>query len=69
MPYGLVGIGYLSLCSVGVVGIRQGEPATPGRALQVAWVGAGAFAGYGVALAVAARSYWRRTGGGAGGVC
>ncbi|MFH9349455.1 hypothetical protein [Kitasatospora sp. NPDC017646] len=63
VPYGLVGIGYLSLCSAGVFGIRQGEWATPGQALQVAWVGACAFAGYGVALAVATRSYWRRTGG------
>ncbi|MGW3045130.1 hypothetical protein ACWC9T_34965 [Kitasatospora sp. NPDC001159] len=61
VPYGLVGIGYLALCTVGVIGIRQGEFATAGQALQVAWVGACAFAGYGVALAVAARSYWRRT--------
>ncbi|WBP87698.1 hypothetical protein [Kitasatospora cathayae] len=60
-PYGLVGIGYLALCSAGVIGIRTGEFATPEQALQVAWVGACAFAGYGVALAVAARSYWRRT--------
>ncbi|MFG3224264.1 hypothetical protein ACGF07_05715 [Kitasatospora sp. NPDC048194] len=62
-PYGLVGIGYLALCSAGVVGIRRGEFATTAQTLQVAWVGAGAFAGYGVALAVAARWYWRRTGG------
>ncbi|MFJ8473962.1 hypothetical protein [Kitasatospora sp. NPDC094011] len=68
VPYGLVGLGYLALCTLGVVGIRQGELATPGQALQVAWVGAAAFAGYGVALAVAARWYWRRTrGGGEGG--
>ncbi|GGU67236.1 hypothetical protein ACIG0C_02065 [Kitasatospora aureofaciens] len=64
VPYGVVGIGYLSLCSSGVIGIRQGEWATPEQALEVAWVGACAFAGYGVALAVATRSYWRRTGGG-----
>ncbi|MFH8379833.1 hypothetical protein ACH4E7_02660 [Kitasatospora sp. NPDC018058] len=61
VPYGLVGIGYLALCAVGVFGIRQGELATAEQALQVGWVGACAFAGYGVALAVAARSYWRRT--------
>ncbi|MER7848041.1 hypothetical protein ABTZ03_29320 [Kitasatospora sp. NPDC096077] len=61
VPYGLVGLGYLALCTLGVVGIRQGELATPEQALQVAWVGAAAFAGYGVALAVAARWYWRRT--------
>ncbi|MFJ9775548.1 hypothetical protein ACIRVF_30605 [Kitasatospora sp. NPDC101157] len=63
VPYGLVGIGYLALCSAGVLGVRQGEWATPEQTLQVAWVGACAFAGYGVALAVATRSYWRRTGG------
>ncbi|MFD8783188.1 hypothetical protein [Kitasatospora sp. NPDC059599] len=62
-PYGLVGLGYLGLCSAGVVGIRHGDIATPGQTLQVAWVGICAFAGYGVALALAARSYWRRTGG------
>ncbi|MET8629298.1 hypothetical protein ABZW30_37130 [Kitasatospora sp. NPDC004669] len=61
VPYGLVGIGYLALCAVGVFGIRQGELATAEQALQVGWVGACAFAGYGVALAVAARSYWLRT--------
>ncbi|MEU9043105.1 MULTISPECIES: hypothetical protein [unclassified Kitasatospora] len=62
-PYGLVGLGYLALCGTGVIGIRQGELATPEQALEVAWVGICAFAGYGVALALAARSYWRRTGG------
>ncbi len=67
-PYGVVGTGYLVLCGAGVFGIRQGDFATPGQALEVAWVGIAAFAGYGVALALAARSYWRRTGD-AGSVC
>jgi hypothetical protein len=62
VPYGLVGIGYLSLCATGVTEIRVGALATAGQALQIGWVGMCAFAGYGVALAVATRSYWRRTG-------
>ncbi|MER7751531.1 hypothetical protein [Kitasatospora sp. NPDC097643] len=62
-PYGVLGTGYLLLCTTGVTTIRQGELPSPESALQVAWVGMGAFSVYGVALAVAARSYWRRTGG------
>ncbi|GAB7181756.1 hypothetical protein ATKI12_1587 [Kitasatospora sp. Ki12] len=62
-PYGLVGIGYLALCTTGVIRIRAGELATAEQALQISWVGMFAFAGYGVALVVATRSYWRRTGG------
>ncbi|MFE3506050.1 hypothetical protein [Kitasatospora sp. NPDC059160] len=77
-PYGLLGIGYLSLCAAGVTGMRVGALGTPEQAMQIGWVGMGAFAGYGVALAVATRSYWRRTGpgrergrgrGGQGSVC
>ncbi len=60
-PYGLVGIGYLTLCTTGVTQIRTGALATAGQALQISWVGMFSFAGYGVALVVAARSYWRRT--------
>ncbi|MBV6700606.1 hypothetical protein KV557_26500 [Kitasatospora aureofaciens] len=62
-PYGVVGLGYLMLCTVGVFSLRKGEFASPTDAMLVAWIGIGAFAVYGVALAVAARSYWRRTGG------
>ncbi|MEU4119340.1 hypothetical protein AB0F71_33200 [Kitasatospora sp. NPDC028055] len=61
-PYGLLGIGYLSLCAAGVVEIRVGALGTPEQAMQIGWVGMCAFAGYGMALAVATRSYWRRTG-------
>ncbi|MEE1785700.1 hypothetical protein PUR71_22755 [Streptomyces sp. SP17BM10] len=62
-PYGLMGVGYLSLCTIGVTTIRTGDFPTPDDALLVGWVGMSAFAAYGVALAVAVRSYWRRTGG------
>ncbi|MFJ7248396.1 hypothetical protein ACIQWA_27730 [Kitasatospora sp. NPDC098652] len=61
-PYGLLGIGYLSLCAAGVVEMRVGALGTPEQAMQIGWVGMCAFAGYGMALAVATRSYWRRTG-------
>ncbi|MFD4659948.1 hypothetical protein ACFWP2_30460 [Kitasatospora sp. NPDC058444] len=61
-PYGVVGIGYLTLCTAGLTRIRLGEFASEQSALEIAWVGMCGFAGYGVALAVAARSYWRRTG-------
>ncbi|WP_316521945.1 hypothetical protein [Kitasatospora brasiliensis] len=60
-PYGVFGVGYLGLCTVGVARIRLGELASEQSALEVGWVGMCGFAGYGVALAVAARSYWRRT--------
>ncbi|MFD5434813.1 hypothetical protein ACFWJ4_21995 [Kitasatospora sp. NPDC127067] len=60
-PYGVVGIGYLTLCTAGVTRIRLGEFASEQSALEISWVGMCGFAGYGVALAVAARSYWRRT--------
>ncbi|MEV7185814.1 hypothetical protein [Kitasatospora sp. NPDC093102] len=61
-PYGLVGIGYLTLCTAGVTRIRLGEFASEQSVLEISWVGMCGFAGYGVALVVAARSYWRRTG-------
>ncbi|MQS13051.1 hypothetical protein F7Q99_12330 [Streptomyces kaniharaensis] len=62
-PYGVVGLGYVMLCTTGVTTIRKGDFATATDALMVSWIGVSAFAVYGVALAVAARSYWRRTGG------
>ncbi|MFJ7911847.1 hypothetical protein [Kitasatospora sp. NPDC096204] len=65
-PYGVLGIGYLTLCTAGVTRIRLGAFASEQSALEVGWVGMCGFAGYGVALMVAARSYWRRTGGSAG---
>lgn len=60
-PYGVLGIGYCSLATAGVVTMRRGDFHSYGDALTVAWIGMVAFAVYGVALAVAARSYWRRT--------
>jgi hypothetical protein len=39
----------------------RGDFHSPSDALLVAWIGLSAFAVYGVALAVAARSYWIRT--------
>ncbi|MFI8824101.1 hypothetical protein [Streptomyces sp. NPDC053431] len=60
-PYGVVGIGYCALATAGVVTMRQGDFASSGDMLLAAWPGMIAFGGYGVALAVAARSYWVRT--------
>ncbi|KJS60859.1 hypothetical protein [Streptomyces rubellomurinus] len=66
VPYGLGMTGYLALCTAGVVEVRRadfgtGELASTSAMLQIGWVGAVAFAGFGLALAVATRSYWRRT--------
>lgn len=61
VPYGAVGVGYAALATAGVVTMRRGDFPTPEDALLVAWIGLSAFAGYGVALALAARSYWLRT--------
>ncbi|MEU9336421.1 hypothetical protein AB0D49_25090 [Streptomyces sp. NPDC048290] len=60
-PYGVLGIGYCSLATVGVVTMRRGDFPSSGDALTVAWIGMVAFAVYGVALVLAARSYWLRT--------
>ncbi|WP_257132990.1 hypothetical protein [Streptomyces sp. ms184] len=60
-PYGVVGIGYLVLVTVGAVTMGRGDFPSEGDALLVAWTGITAFAVYGVALAVAARSYGLRT--------
>ncbi|MFF2653900.1 hypothetical protein [Streptomyces sp. NPDC058045] len=60
-PYGLLGIGYCALATAGAVTMRPGDFPSSGDALSVAWIGMIAFAGYGAALAVAARSYWLRT--------
>ncbi|MEV5972043.1 hypothetical protein [Streptomyces sp. NPDC051921] len=59
--YGVIGIGYCALATAGVVTMRQGDFASSGDMLLAAWPGMIAFGGYGVALAVAARSYWLRT--------
>ncbi|GAA2070629.1 hypothetical protein GCM10009801_21530 [Streptomyces albiaxialis] len=61
-PYGVIGTGYLALCSAGALEMRRGDFPTPRDALLVSWIGVGAFALYGLALALAARSYWLRTG-------
>ncbi|WP_343244020.1 hypothetical protein [Streptomyces sp. SID13726] len=60
-PYGVVGAGYLTLAAAGVVTIRRGDFHSSGDALLVGWVGMVAFAVYGIALTVAAHSYWLRT--------
>ncbi|MDT0447561.1 hypothetical protein [Streptomyces hesseae] len=61
LPYGVVGVGYVSLATAGVLPVRRGDFPTADDTLLVAWIGLTAFAVYGVALAVAARSYWFRT--------
>ncbi|WP_328927576.1 hypothetical protein OG429_25490 [Streptomyces sp. NBC_00190] len=61
VPYGLFGVGYLTLASAGVVSVRAGDFHSPADAVLVGWIGFSAFAGYGLALLVATRSYWLRT--------
>lgn len=60
-PYGVAGVGYSALATAGVVTMRRGDFHSPGGALLVGWIGMIAFAGYGIALTIAARSYWLRT--------
>ncbi|WP_234308494.1 hypothetical protein [Streptomyces sp. NRRL F-4428] len=60
-PYGVVGIGYLLLATSGAVTMRPGDFHSPDDALLVGWIGMVAFAVYGLALTLAARSYWLRT--------
>jgi hypothetical protein len=59
--YGVLGLGYCTLAAAGVVTMRQGDAHSPGDALLMSWIGMGAFATYGGALTIAARSYWLRT--------
>ncbi|MEU6420540.1 hypothetical protein [Streptomyces spiralis] len=61
VPYGVLGSAYCALASAGVVNMRRGDFPSSSDALLVAWIGVAAFAVHGVALALAARSYWRRT--------
>ncbi|MEU4998475.1 hypothetical protein [Streptomyces sp. NPDC021622] len=60
-PYGVVGVGYLALATAGVVTMRRGDFHSSGDALLVGWIGMVAFAVYGIALTIAAHSYWFRT--------
>ncbi|MBB5937588.1 hypothetical protein [Streptomyces zagrosensis] len=60
-PYGVLGVGYLALATAGVVTMRRGDFHSVNDALLVGWIGMATFAVYGVALVVAARSYWLRT--------
>ncbi|MFD7256328.1 hypothetical protein [Streptomyces sp. NPDC059874] len=60
-PYGVVGVGYLTLATAGVVTTRRGDFPSSGDALLVGWIGMVAFAVYGIALTIAAHSYWLRT--------
>ncbi|MFD9539644.1 hypothetical protein [Streptomyces sp. NPDC060022] len=59
-PYGVFGVGYVALATADVVTMRRGDFHSSSDALLVAWIGMTAFAVYGVALIVAARSYWLR---------
>ncbi|MFV8129594.1 hypothetical protein [Streptomyces syringium] len=61
LPYGVLGTGYCALATVGAVRVRSGDFPSAADALLVSWIGLVAFAVYGVALTVAARSYWLRT--------
>ncbi|MFE6056581.1 hypothetical protein ACFQ6N_38065 [Kitasatospora sp. NPDC056446] len=60
-PYGVLGLGYCTLATAGVVTMRKGDAPSSGDALLMSWIGMVAFATYGVALTIAARSYWLRT--------
>jgi hypothetical protein len=60
-PYGVLGIGYLTLATADVVEMRPGDFHSSRDALLVAWIGLAAFALHGIALITAARSYWLRT--------
>ncbi|MEU1880475.1 hypothetical protein ABZ470_24480 [Streptosporangium sp. NPDC020072] len=60
-PYGAAGVVYATLGTAGVITVSRGDFSTVGDALLVTWFGLGAFAAYGLALALAAWSYWRRT--------
>ncbi|MFJ6759374.1 hypothetical protein ACIQNK_30685 [Streptomyces sp. NPDC091273] len=60
-PYGVAGVGYLVLATAGVAPMRRGDFPSSGDALLVGWIGMVAFAVYGVAVTIAARSYWLRT--------
>ncbi|HWM06553.1 MAG TPA: hypothetical protein VNP92_29795 [Actinophytocola sp.] len=57
-PYGVVGLGYVAAGALGLVGFPRGDFATTSDALLVAGIGLTAFAGLGIALAVAARAHW-----------
>ncbi|SPE58236.1 hypothetical protein SNS2_3859 [Streptomyces netropsis] len=61
LPYGVLGTGYCALATVGAVRVRSGDFPSAADALLVSWIGLVAFAVYGIALTVAARSYWLRT--------
>ncbi|MFD7910557.1 hypothetical protein ACFV30_07475 [Streptomyces sp. NPDC059752] len=60
-PYGVAGVGYVALATSGAVTMRRGDFHSSGDALLVGWIGMVAFAAYGIALTIAARSYWLRT--------
>ncbi|MEV8018087.1 hypothetical protein AB0O76_17465 [Streptomyces sp. NPDC086554] len=60
-PYGVLGLGYTTLATMDVLTMRSGDFHSPDDALVVSWIGMAAFAVYGCALVMAARSYWLRT--------
>ncbi|MFE5562959.1 hypothetical protein [Streptomyces sp. NPDC056544] len=60
-PYGVAGVGYAALATAGAVTMRRGDFHSSDDALLVAWIGVVAFAAYGIALTIAALSYWLRT--------
>ena len=57
-PYGVVGLGYVAAGALGLADFPRGDFPTAADALLVAAIGLVAFAGLGMALAVAARAYW-----------
>lgn len=61
VPYGVLGSGYLALVTAGVLPLRRGDFPSEADALLASWIGVFAFACYGTALLLAARSYWLRT--------
>ena len=61
VPYGVLGIGYLTLVTTDVLDLPAGDFPTPDDALLVAWIGLTSFAFFGTALAVIGWSFWVRT--------
>ena len=57
-PYGVLGLGYVAAGALGLADFPRGDFPTAADALLVSGIGLTAFAGLGIALAVAARAYW-----------
>jgi D-alanyl-D-alanine dipeptidase len=61
LPYGSIGLVYLTAASAGVVTLPRGDFPTAADAELVAWIGLGTFGAYGAALAVVTRCHWLAT--------